>query len=631
MADGKDLNKGLIKYTSRDYNSLVNEFFELVPKLTSLWKPESSSDPGVVLGHYLASVADVLNVNIDWLANEVFAPSVKQRKDAEKILGLIGYTLGFYTAPRTEVTFTNNSEDSTIDLDFGFNGSNFATLNAYTDITNNTRTITYNILPMSNSYGADSTRSKREITTSSIDVFTNSDKVSLKPGESVTKVAIEGTIRSYQIPVSKVKDNNYVINIPSQHVDSTAIWLMAKATASSDDYLNTQWIQCENTSGFVTPEPRFCVTYDNYSNAQITVSSYLNELDNYDSNYFIVYWIDTSGAIGCVSNNVLTNFLPAVGDQVSSNSGELLITNLSNIVELPNTYTVTGRSPETAKEAYRNSRNYINTFDSLVTLPDYHRFLNREAGVDCGTVVDCQKAMEINLAIYNDKDLTDSQKQKMYITNQDFPQGDSVFDWEEVLNLGFDPNNPSKFLFSTNFKTYTAMCFAIHNDFKDSEFGMGRISPVKTKNRTNFIQYKPPQLFIDNVVNDYRPLQAMSVEMQFGYARIFKFAVVGSIYTVSPVSESVADVIINNVQEALKMHFAPANREFGVKPNIIEIVDVIENCDKRIKYFDAGSNNNDCILWMECDPEYFNYISFAQYTSMGTKTVRVSPSCIIEQ
>ena len=102
-----DSNRGLINYTSRDYQTLMQEFWALVPTLTDLWKPEADADPGVVLGKILASAADMMGVNVDYLANELFAPSVVQRKDAEKIFGLIGYDLGFYTAARTEVTFTN--------------------------------------------------------------------------------------------------------------------------------------------------------------------------------------------------------------------------------------------------------------------------------------------------------------------------------------------------------------------------------------------------------------------------------------------------------------------------------------------------------------------------------------------
>ena len=147
----------------------------------------------------------------------------------------------------------------------------------------------------------------------------------------------------------------------------------------------------------------------------------MNQLENYESNYLVVYWIDCSGVIGCVGEDVLTNLLLAKpGQNISSDNGDITISNLSNTVELPHSNTVAGKSPETAKEAYYNSKKYINTWDSLVTLPDFNRFLNREPGVDCGVVIDCQKALEINMSIYNDENLSDSQKRKMYITRRTY-------------------------------------------------------------------------------------------------------------------------------------------------------------------------------------------------------------------
>lgn len=632
MSDN-DYAHGLVKYTSRDYESLKQEFFDLVPKLTDLWKPEADADPGTVLGKWCASVGDMLSTNLDILATEVYASTMNQRKSAEKVLGLIGYTLGWYTGAQTEISIVNNTDD-VIEMDFGFNGANWATLNAYTDITNNTRTITYNILPRTNAYGATDTRSTREITTTNIDVFASSDKVKIKPGECVTRVAAEGTLRSYQVSVAEVKKNNYVITLPSQHIDPSEVWVMAKANSTDTDFLSTQWIQCETTAEFVTPEPRFAVTYDNYSNAEVTVSSYLNQLDNYDSNYLVVYWLDVSGVIGCVGEDVLTNLLFAVDQpmDVAVDSGDISISNLSNTVELPHTHTVTGKSPETAKEAYASSRNYINTWDSLVTLPDYNRFLNREAGIDCGVVIDCQKALEVNLSIYNDDSLTDDQKRKMYITNYDFPEGESDIDWQAALDLDFDPTDPNKFVFAANFKRYTAMCFAIHNDFKASSYGRGSTSLAQTKNTTHFIRYKPPQLVIDGVLADYRPLQSLSVDVQFGYARIFKFYVVGTIYTKKPVSESVAYGLVSRAKESLALFYAPAARHFGEKPTLTEVVDVVEGCDSSIKYFDAGSDSSSCIRWDECSPDFFNYISFARYSDYTlSSTIRVSPSCIVEE
>lgn len=624
----KDFNHGLVNYASRDYESLLAEFKALIPKLTELWRPEADADPGVVLMKLLASAADMLGVNLDILANELFAPSVKQRKNAEKVFGLIGYELGWYTAARTEVTFTNSS-DSDVSIDFGFNGANFCTLNAYADITNTSRVITYNILPMTNTYGASESRSRRAVITDNLDVFADADAVKLKPGEFVTRVAIEGELRNYSVSVKQVKENNYIITLPSQHIDTTALWIKARSSQNADDFLATQWIQVTSPAEFVTPEPRFAVTYDSYSNAQVQISNYLNQLEDYDDNYLTVYWIDCSGVIGCVGTDVLTNFLPAKSANESA-AEKFTISNLSNTVELPNTYTVTGRSPETAKEAYFNSRNYINTFDSLVTLPDFNRFLKREAGVDTGLVIDCQKALEINLSIYNNKNLTDGQKAKQYITNYDFPAGDPIYDWKSVLGLNFDPSDPQKFVFATNFKTYTAMCFAIHNDFKDSRWGRGQTSTAQISRTKQFDRYKPPLMFIDAVKRDYAPLQAMSVELEFGYLRVFKFRVVGTIRPLKPVSQDVANNILALVKEALSMYYAPANRELGVKPNVSEIIDIVEGADSRIRHFDPGSLKTECIVWDDCDIDYFNPISFARYVNTeGSVDLRIDPSFII--
>ena len=630
-----DQTQGLIPYSIRDYDSLMKEFQALVPKLTSLWKPEADADPGMVLCKFLASAADNLNVNIDYLASELFAPSVVQRKDAEKIFALIGYDLGFYTAARTEVTFTNNTADS-LSIDFGFNGANFFTLNAYTDITNTSRVITYNVLPMSSGYGQTTSRSQRTILSDDIDVFAESDIVTLKSGESCTRVAVEGDLRSYSISVSDIKKKNYTFTLPSQHVDTRSLWIRGRTSLSASTFDKTQWKQVPTTAEFDVPEPRYAVTYDNYSNAQITVSNYLNQLTNYEGYYLTVFWLDCSGVIGCVGADVLTDPMPAKQPQPTAwdpKGGEVLVSNLSNTVELPHTYTVTGKSPETAKEAYYNSRNYINTYNSLVTLPDYTRFLNREAGVDCGVVLDCQKALEINMAIYQDDNLTDAQKSKKYITYHDFPKGATspTYSWANALGLDFDPEDPNKYIFSTNFKRYTAMCFAVHNDFQNDVWGQGQISTAQISNTVNFRRYKPPQMFIDNVINDFKPLQSMSVDMQFGYCRVFDFYVVGQIYTTKPVSVDVGDVIIDKVKEALSIFYAPANRGFDMKPTVMEIVNLIRGVDDRIAYFDAGSPTNPVITWSGCDPDYFNPISVAVYNepNNASGSIRIAPECLV--
>jgi len=664
MDRGREPLTGLLKYSSRDYESIMSEFWAIVPTLTELWKPEASADPGVVLSKFVASVANMLGVNLDWMANEIFGPSVTQRKNAERLFALIGYRLGWYTAARTEVTFVNSGDES-MTLNFGFNGSNFSTLNAYTDITGQPRVITYNILPLTNRFGAPDSRSRRQIVSESFNTFSSDDCEILQSGQSVTRVAVEGELRSYSVSVAQIKENNYTIRIPSQHLDTTAVWIKARPSSQgsmdNSQFLPTRWTQVNSPADFIVPEPRFAVTYDVYSNAQLTVSNYLSQLDNYDANWLVVYWVDTTGVIGSIGPNVLTNFLPAWPGKNHYDPEYLTISNLSNTVELPHTNTITGKSPETAKQAYINSRNFHNTWDSLITLPDFNRFLGREPGVDTALVIDCQKALEINLAIYHDDNLTILQKAKKYIGPGDLPLLDEpMFDWKEILQLGFNPEDPLRFIFQAGFKIYEAFCFGIHNDFNHSNFGEGRVSNVIVSQRdieiptefvenasrhllsaderfirtqglrrssvnvqmrtrgTQFIQYRMPPMFEQMIIRDYEPLQAMTVKLRFCFARLFPWFVVGQIFPKNPVTPDVGRNIINKVKEDLAIYFAPANRRFGVMPTMMEVVNIIQNADTRIDYFKAGSTSDHTVIrWHNCDIDFFNPISFARYTDLG--------------
>ena len=64
----------------------------------------------------------------------------------------------------------------------------------------------------------------------------------------------------------------------------------------------------------------------------------------------------------------------------------------------------------------------------------------------------------------------------------------------------------------------------------------------------------------------------------------------------------------------------------------MEVVDVVENCDDNIRYFDYGSSQSEGLRWDECDPQFFNFISFARYSDYTkSSTIRVHPTCIVEE
>ena len=126
----------------------------------------------------------------------------------------------------------------------------------------------------------------------------------------------------------------------------------------------------------------------------------------------------------------------------------------------------------------------------------------------------------------------------------------------------------------------------------------------------------------------------MSVELQWGYLRIFPFYVVGTITPHRPVTKDVANTLIKKAKEALRLYFAPANRRIGVMPTLMEIIDVIETSDDRIRHFDPGSvlTGNYGVIWKDCDIDYFNAISFARFSDPGDSStnIRIHPTYIVK-
>ena len=122
------------------------------------------------------------------------------------------------------------------------------------------------------------------------------------------------------------------------------------------------------------------------------------------------------------------------------------------------------------------------------------------------------------------------------------------------------------------------------------------------------------------------------MSLAWGWTRIFNFYVVGTVTPKKPVSKDVAETLIGIVKEALALYFDPSNREYGVAPTMMEIVEIIENADSRIRHFDPGSGKTACIVWDNCDIEYLNLISFCKYSDPGTsvQNIRINPAYILD-
>jgi hypothetical protein len=97
----------ILKYTSKDYDSIKKDLIDAISSLTSTWTSREESDPGIVLVKLMSALGDMLSFNHDKQALEYYAPTVTQRKNAEKLFALVGYKMHWYQAAKTTVTLTN--------------------------------------------------------------------------------------------------------------------------------------------------------------------------------------------------------------------------------------------------------------------------------------------------------------------------------------------------------------------------------------------------------------------------------------------------------------------------------------------------------------------------------------------
>jgi hypothetical protein len=95
MADIVQLNENqVIDYTARDYETLLQAMYQLVPSKLPEWTDFSNqADFGNVLLQMFAYMGDILSYYQDRVANESFLGTAQTRRSIIQHLSLIGYKL----------------------------------------------------------------------------------------------------------------------------------------------------------------------------------------------------------------------------------------------------------------------------------------------------------------------------------------------------------------------------------------------------------------------------------------------------------------------------------------------------------------------------------------------------------
>lgn len=667
-----------MNYTSRDVQSNIKDLVEDVRVETHVWQPGSEADPGMILLKALAANVDLLSFNLDTQVSEMYMQSATQIKSIRRLGVANGYTPRWYRAARTTVCFQNTSDEE-VELDFSLplrrsksdnkdrNNDLFASQNALEDLTS----IPYYVIPKAGPGGID----RPTIQPAGTEDY-------LGPQDRIYREAAQGILRSIIINPSMLDVdasyiNSLVTRLPSQNVDSDLIWVVEVSATLDPTEVLWKYDAGSGLIGGSIKEPRYQITTDDYNNLVILFNASINDTIQ-RGNLIQIFYLETYGVVGEIAPNVLS-----FSSKDSALNDSLKLMHPGNTMDIADGSALTGLAPQTAHEAALDAVNWVNTNDSIITLKNYDAWIRRQPGVSAGVSVDCQKALELNLALYYNENIEDDTlRQCKYIrsgwyettegdrsilvdtTSEGFGDFPSNIDangrkWDPLADADLPLPEDCR-----NFLVYKLLFFCVYNNFLKEydtgyryENGDKEILPCAewvgdpTAERP-YRRYRPSVYIRKMLQRNYRPTYNLTCSIDFGFVRVFEWCANGVIYTKKPVTKSEAESLVELAMIALKVRFNAVNLEMGRIPRLVEVVECVQSCDDRIQYFDAGLLNKPMIEWcpvrdadgrvpdssLLCNPDYFNYISFARFIDGGDDVpagtvyskISVAKECILE-
>lgn len=323
-------------YTNKDFNSIYAELLDIIPNITNRWNPSSEADPGVVLVKLMGVLGDKLNYNIDKQVLEMFPASVTQRKNARQMFRFIGYNMSWYQAAEASVGI---KVKSLIQDDSGMETR--VTIPRFTRLTNSKNSVSF-------------------VTAEPVTLYGN-DLDTIKYVKALQGNLVNYTVNnSTDIKLSNL-DENYKLYLTDIPVAENGIFV---CDAGSDLY---DWEQVDNIDSYPSGSKVFEFGInDAEDQCYLRFPSDVNNVTLADA--LNISYVVCNGASGNILANVITAFTDSISD-----SAEQVVEDKLAIIQ-PDA-TSNGADPETIEDAYKNSRRYVGTFETLVTKKDFENFI----------------------------------------------------------------------------------------------------------------------------------------------------------------------------------------------------------------------------------------------------------------
>ena len=654
MATNQDTN--MLKYTSRDYNSIKSDLLSAINAVTSNWTSREESDPGIILLNLMSYLGDNLSFNLDMEALEMYLPTVTQRKNIKKILELLGYNLHWYRSGIVDVTIYNNTENLMILNTNLFSLDDFAPTNRLNSVSGN---VNYLILPVN--------PASTQLTDDSGNInYNNGNFIRIEGYDSYTLTAVQGSLQRLIIGYSDI--NNDIFYIPNNNVDEAHLYLYS---IYSDETKDAQyWELVSDISLQETGGRYFEFDTDEYDRPFIKLPNYWKSYYQDDgSSSLVLYYILSVGANGNVPDNAfysITNPPKQYNGSEFVNATNYQITNNNNWEAIyGNNYP--GYNPQTTDEARSDAKNYINTYNTLVTISDFEKFVKQQPGFNASLAIDVQRAYDLNENIFENISVStdttvdmehNADRIKQYVcgygkvpsvenlyntTDTDVPEYTYSKITEDTLEYYVPNPINTSILNEDTIDKYCLNIYCIYQNFDETYLGVDSDSdwnnPTNTeytdKNGNRFpgtanIVYPYRRYIVnddvlygngdavstrDGLDGKFSSAKILNVKINYATCRVFDWRAVGTIYLRKPVTAEEAELIKENVINVLAKKFTADYVGFGQRVSYMDVIETIQNADSRIRYFDAGKGDKKLIDWNEkCfNYKYFNPISIMRF------------------
>ena len=321
-------------FVNKDFNSIWNEFLELVPKLTRKWLPSEAneSDPLAVALKLIAIALDKGNYAIDKSLLELYPLSLTQEASAYRVYDALNYKIRWYESGRGFISVRYNKPEGNI--------KNNPSLKKYDMITNEDNTVIYTII-------SDTVELTEAVQVFTAEVMQGAVKDFVINGQTlVTTQNLDSENRLY-FTESNVAQNGVFVTSEGNEwkcVDNLALY-------SGDSYVYTFGLDTATNSCYI---------------------QFPKDVANLCGPGFTIKYLLSEGSRGNVLRGDLTVLYSDSEIQIDGSESK----KLSEQITLFNNAAISnGRDPEKIDEMYETYKRTANLLNTLVTLEDYRNYL----------------------------------------------------------------------------------------------------------------------------------------------------------------------------------------------------------------------------------------------------------------